>query len=101
MDQLVWLVVLAALLFGLHAAVVVYLYRKAADSTDPTDLLEFPEADLPPVDDATGRNDERIACPTCGAPNDPSYRFCRRCVSDLSGGSAANAGPNATDRLGN
>ncbi|MEF8806776.1 zinc ribbon domain-containing protein [Natronomonas sp.] len=101
MEQLVLLVALAALLFGLHAAVVVYLYRKATDSTDPVDLLEAPQEDLPPVDDTTGRTDEHIACPTCGAPNDPSYRFCRRCISDLSGNSAANAGPNATDRLGN
>jgi uncharacterized paraquat-inducible protein A len=101
MEQLVWLVALAALLFGLHAAVVVYLYRKATDSIDPTDLLESPGEDLPPVDETTGRDDEHIACPTCGAPNDPSYRFCRRCISDLSGRSAGNTGANAADRLGN
>jgi hypothetical protein len=103
MEQLVWLVALAALLFGLHAAVVVYLYRKATDSTDPMELLDSRQenGDLPPVEDATGRDDERIACPTCGTPNDPSYRFCRRCISDLSGGSAANGGPSPTDRLGN
>jgi predicted amidophosphoribosyltransferase len=47
------------------------------------------------------RDDDRIACPTCGAPNDPSYRFCRRCISDLSGSSAANAAANGADRLGN
>ncbi|WP_336133732.1 DUF7577 domain-containing protein [Natronomonas amylolytica] len=101
MEQLVWLVALAALLFGLHAAVVVYLYRKATGPTDPTDLLASSEGEYPPAEETTGPDDERIACPTCGTPNDPSYRFCRRCISDLSGNSAANAGPNATDRLGN
>ena len=25
-----------------------------------------------------------IECSECGAPNDPEYRFCRRCVADLS-----------------
>lgn len=101
MQGLVWLVALAALLFGLHAAVVVYLYRKATDSTDRTDLLEAPREDLPPVEESTGHDDGLIACPTCGTPNDPSYRFCRRCISDLSGTAAANAGANGADRLGN
>ncbi|QLD86999.1 zinc ribbon domain-containing protein [Natronomonas halophila] len=103
MEQFVWLVALAALLFGLHAAVVVYLYRRATDSTDAMDLLEThtQQDDRPSVEESAGRDDERIACPTCGTPNDPSYRFCRRCISDLSGGSAANAAANGADRLGN
>lgn len=28
---------------------------------------------------------ERVACPECGAANNPGYRFCRRCVSELPG----------------
>lgn len=101
MQGLVWLVALAALLFGLHAAVVVYLYRKATNSTEPMDLLDASREDLPPAEASTGREDELIPCPTCGTPNDPSYRFCRRCISDLSGSAAANAGANGADRLGN
>lgn len=100
MEQLVWLVALAALLFGLHAAAVVYLYRKATNATNPTDLLESYQEDVS-VDESTGHDDDLIACPTCGTPNDPSYRFCRRCISDLSGSSAVNTGPNGADRLGN
>jgi hypothetical protein len=101
MEGLVWLVALAALLFGLHAAVVVYLYRKATNSTDPTDLLDAPREDLPPVEEPTGQDDGLSAGPTCGTSNDPSYRFCRRCISDLSGTAAADAGANGADRLGN
>ncbi|MFT4889590.1 MAG: hypothetical protein ACI9YT_000500 [Halobacteriales archaeon] len=29
---------------------------------------------------------ERIVCSECGAPNDPRYRFCRRCVAELPSG---------------
>lgn len=101
MGQLVWLIVLAALLFGLHVTVVVYLYRTA--TTDgPSQAAEEPTVhheQSAHLDDRGGP--QSVSCPTCGMPNDPSYRFCRSCVSDLSSRPSATDGPSGTDRLGN
>lgn len=58
----------------LHVLLVVAAYRVHADSLD---------ADPAATADADG-----VACPECGAVNEPDYRFCRGCVGELPGGRA-------------
>lgn len=41
-----------------------------------------------------------VSCGSCGATNDPSYRFCRRCIQDLSDNSPPNGGVDKTKQLG-
>ena len=96
MDDLLWLGAAAALFVLLHVAVAAYLYRSAADGPDHAGEYIPEQADERP----TGPADERVPCPTCGVPNDPSYRFCRRCVADLSAGLSPSAGGDGGKRLG-
>lgn len=76
MEGLGWLVAATVLFVAVHIVIAVYLYRKgnrkAEATAAPTD-----SADEPP---------DQVTCPTCGTPNAPGFRYCRRCVSDLSGG---------------
>ena len=96
MDDLLWLGAAAALFVLLHVAVAAYLYRSAADGPDHAGEYIPAQADERPTSPA----DERVPCPTCGVPNDPSYRFCRRCVADLSAGLSSSAGGDGGKRLG-
>jgi hypothetical protein len=101
MESLVLVALLAALLAVLHAAVAAYLYRSTLerDGRRSTGEATADERGMPPVDGHPDEAVETTACSTCGAPNDPSYRFCRRCVADLSGGGATADGV-AVGRLG-
>ncbi len=97
MDDLLWLGAAAGLFVLLHVAVAAYLYRSAAaDGPDRAGEYIPAEVDERSADPA----DERVRCPTCGAPNDPSYQFCRRCVADLSAGGASSAAADGGERLG-
>ena len=101
MESLALVGLLAALLVILHVAVAAYLYRVAL-SGDARPADGDPTADdrpTPPEDRRFDDADARTPCPTCGTPNDPSYRFCRRCVADLSGQRATADGV-AAGRLG-
>lgn len=42
-------------------------------------------SDRAPDAAAASGGGERVACRECGAENDPVYRFCRQCVSELPG----------------
>lgn len=42
------------------------------------------------ADDTTG-----LTCPDCGADNEPEFRFCRECVTELPGNGPAGAGGGA------
>ena len=101
MESLALVVLLALLLVVLHVAVAAYLYRTAL-SVDDRRADGEPTAEeraTPPADSRPDDADETTACPTCGAPNDPSYRYCRRCVADLSG-TRSTANGVAAGRLG-
>lgn len=103
MESLAFVAAVALLLVVLHAVVAAYVYRVAHSgdgrllereaspderAVQPTDEPEPPEVP-----------DDSVSCPTCGAPNDPCYQFCRRCVADLSGKQRASAEV-AAGRLG-
>ena len=97
MNDLLWLGAAAALFVLLHVAVAAYLYRSAA-ADGPDHVGEYIPAK---VDERpTNPADERVPYPTCGVPNDPSYRFCRRCVADLSTGPPSSTGGDGGKRLG-
>ena len=97
MSDPLWLGAAVALFVLLHVAVAAYLYRSAAaDGPDHAGEYVPAQADERPTSPA----DERVPCPTCGVPNDPSYRFCRRCVADLSAGPSSSAGGDGGKRLG-
>jgi hypothetical protein len=73
-----WLYGAIALLVGIHVLTMLYAYRsrdEVAASATPSEA----EQSQPQAADA-----ERIECPQCGTTNDPTYRFCRTCVADLS-----------------
>lgn len=85
MESLAFMAVAALLLVGLHLVVAAYLYRVAlAGEASAFDAGTAPkEQTETPTEEWLEEGDETMRCPTCGAPNDPSYRFCRRCVADL------------------
>jgi hypothetical protein len=103
MEELATAGAIAALLVGIHAVFAVFLYRVLSSERDNTEAspeavrMGSTAAEDPPAVDArpdSGRGGERpaVPCPVCGTPNDPSFRFCRQCVSDLSGGAMSVGG---------
>lgn len=101
MESLVFVMGLAALLVALHFVVAAYLYRVALsgdgsgfDREKGTDE-RTPEA----IDRRLDGTDGTVPCPTCGAPNDPCFKFCRRCVADLTA-TQRTAGGASAGRLG-
>ena len=103
MEDLVWFAAAGVLFVLLHVAVAAYLYRAAA-SGDPDPAGEYlpaRDADERTVSNrAASGTDDRVPCPSCGVPNDPRYRFCRRCVADLQASVTAATGGNGRKRLG-
>lgn len=86
MDGIAWLAALAAVGVVVHLALAALLYRSASSlegrwgrgtGEHSNVAAERPTRPLQTVD-------AHVTCPACGAPNDPFYRFCRGCVSDLS-----------------
>lgn len=98
MNTLVWLLLGVATLVAVHMGILLYLYRATAtESVGATESAEADDADRErPRADGT----DRTVCPSCGAPNDPTYRFCRCCISDLSAGKTTPSGDGPTERLG-
>lgn len=91
----------ALTVLALHIAFTAYVFRTvtgrwplqstpggdAGDEADPGRGERNPDTG----DSNRGASDanaggETIPCPICGTPNDPAFRFCRRCVSDLTDG---------------
>lgn len=96
MNTLVWLLLGVAGLVAVHMGILLYLYRSATDSsTRSADAVDTDREHRPHVEQP-----DTMVCPACGAPNDPAYRFCRRCISDLSAGRTAPSGDGPTERLG-
>ncbi|WP_254837609.1 zinc ribbon domain-containing protein [Natronomonas marina] len=98
MEGLLWLGAAATLFVLLHVAVAAYLYRAASASEGESASEYVPRQES--GERAPGTGEDRVACPTCGAPNDPSYRFCRRCIADLSSGVTSATGPDGRKQLG-
>jgi hypothetical protein len=106
MATLELIVLIAPLLVVLHVTVAAYLYRVVLSGDAPAPFLDpeagqwVPEA-TDGVDGSDGSEtpDDSVSCPTCETANDPSYRFCRQCVGDLTGRRRVNGGA-AADRLG-
>jgi hypothetical protein len=86
-----------------HVAVPASLYRAAA-STDPDpageNVLESDGDERQVADRPAGGSDDPVPCPSCGVPNDPGYRICRRCVADLQRSVTPATTTDARDRLG-
>jgi len=92
----------ALAVLALHVAFTAYVFRTATgrwplqsapdgESGDDRDRTRAerepdPEGDPDRGTTAPPADGETISCPTCGASNDPEFRFCRRCVSDLTDG---------------
>ena len=97
MEELLALAGAAALLVLVHVTVAAYLYRAASTGQEApaSEYIPNPDRDRVAVD-----TDDRVACPACSAPNDPSYQFCRRCISDLSSGVAASSAATGGKQLG-
>lgn len=77
---------------------------RAARLPTPGDLGSSGDADDDGVgadDDGAGADDDgaagaTVACPECGAENDPAFRYCRDCVAELPGGTPL-TGPDVGD----
>jgi hypothetical protein len=111
MDELAVTAAIVLVVFAVHAVFAVYLYRSliGAESSGTEDagvresLPDLGRRDrgadaaasqpADPVEDASERT---VSCPTCGARNAPEFRFCRRCVSDLSNATAPSGGRGST-----
>jgi hypothetical protein len=80
-----WLLLAIGLLMVTHLVVLAYVMgRDSRRSTAATD------------GETEYRTGEMVDCPHCGETNEPEYRFCRQCVSELpTGGSVlqTRAGP--------
>lgn len=66
---------------------------------DAEDTAGDPPRDAGADADAHVEADELTPCPTCGTPNDPTYRFCRWCIADLSDTGTSIGGAGGTERL--
>ncbi|WP_336342610.1 DUF7577 domain-containing protein [Halalkalicoccus ordinarius] len=66
-------------LVGIQLVALLYLYYRADGESSATATT------AEPTDDPANPPDGVVECGDCGAKNDPSYRYCRRCVADLAG----------------
>ena len=67
--------------FVLNAALLYFTYRYARQSV-PAAASGGTTLD---GELGAGDEDDVVECRHCGAENDPGYRFCRACVSELPG----------------
>jgi hypothetical protein len=103
-----WQFGLVAVLFTVNVAVSYWLYRRLRGPAAGSPL--GPDGDLfgavsssDEVTESAAAPTETtgtvgVACPACGTPNDPEYRFCRACVAELAASGVAGGG--AGDRAG-
>ncbi|WP_299333265.1 DUF7577 domain-containing protein [Haloplanus sp.] len=79
-----WLYALLIVVVGAQLLTVAYVSRR----------IRFHENDASPTA-GPGRSagSEEVVCPDCGAKNEPGYRYCGRCVSELPGTAAVGRRP--------
>lgn len=70
----VWTLEIVLVFIAVQLLAIGYLYLFYSEPSERSDS----EATECSADDAT-------VCTTCGTENDPHYRYCRHCASDLSG----------------
>lgn len=68
-----WVLVAIALLMVVHLAVLAYVLDRNSAGWDSGET-ENPQQYF---------TDDGVTCPSCGETNEPDYRFCRQCVSEL------------------
>jgi len=95
MDELVTVGAIVVLLVVIHSVFAVYLYRafstrnesdvpRAVEHSGPTSEPR-PDGNTARPSTPAGTGDRStVRCPVCGVSNDPSFQYCRRCVSALS-----------------
>lgn len=74
-------IVVAFAAVGLLA--LAYFYYRVGNDADDRDPTPLAPGAVDDAESADGR--ESVECNECGAENDPEYRYCRDCVTDLSG----------------
>jgi hypothetical protein len=102
-----WQFGLVVVLIGTNLAVSYWLYRQLQDTGRGSVLglggesrsreslaPERPgdDAGEPTATDHDADRSASVACPACGTPNDPEYRFCRACVAELAASTTAGGG---------
>lgn len=86
MGPLGWVVALIFLVTAIQ--LVVYLYfggRRGSSAFEvySTDGPSVTTAAEPSMAQSSGDRREGRRCPACGAVNDPSFTFCRDCISRI------------------
>ena len=77
-----WLYGAIALLVGVHILTMLYAYRLQGDPASGAAQSDPGATPAVTSDEETGV----VACANCGARNEEGYKFCRRCVADMSSG---------------
>lgn len=82
-----WLALGLGVLLLLQLLALQYAMRMSSDDGERNGPQPTPKPPVDPAGDTGGDAPEpdgdRIACPHCGAKNDPYYTYCRRCVSSM------------------
>jgi hypothetical protein len=98
---------IALALVGIQLAAFLYLYyrhrderARAAGETDGVDGARSVSADASTEPAERKDEAEHVECTDCGTRNEPDYRYCRQCVSELSRESVpGRQGHSASQRL--
>lgn len=88
MEPLALLATMVAVFVAVHVSILVYFYLRQSDAPDSWSDTE------------SSVGGSGVVCRECGATNGPSYRFCKRCVADLSSLNASTSGEDGPDRIG-
>lgn len=82
-----WIALGMGALLLLQLLALQFAIRMSSDDGEGKGPRPTPNAPVDPGGESGGedhRSDgDRIACPHCGANNDPYYTYCRQCVSSL------------------
>lgn len=86
-----WALEIVAAFAAIQLLALAYFYYRVGNDSDDRDPGAL-ASEAVDVDDAADADDveatdghESVACSECGTANDPEYRYCRDCVTDLSG----------------
>ncbi len=63
-----WVFIAIGLLLLTHLGILIYAFRNRQ---------------RPATEQTQGGTGENVLCPDCGETNEPTYRYCRHCVTEL------------------